>query len=55
MAHSVEIRERAVEAYVSGAGSYDYVAGLFQAGSASLKRWVRRCEYRLNSEAVMRD
>lgn len=42
MTHSIEIRERAVDAYLGGAGSYEYVAGLFATGSASLKRWVRK-------------
>jgi transposase len=39
---SVEVRERAVAAYLSGLGSYEYVASVFSIGSASLKRWVRR-------------
>jgi len=38
---SVEIRERAVAAYESGAGSLEYVSELFQIGTASLKRWRR--------------
>jgi len=42
MPHSQEIRNRAVDAYLGGAGSYEYVADLFQIGSASLKRWVCR-------------
>lgn len=42
MAHSLEIRTRAVDAYLDGAGSYEYVAKLLQVGSASLKRWVWR-------------
>lgn len=42
MTTSVKIRELAVDAYESGAGTYEEVAGLFGAGSASLKRWVRQ-------------
>ena len=42
MAHSMEIRRRAVDAYLSGAGSYEFVSDLLQVGSASLKRWVSR-------------
>ena len=42
MPHPKEIRSRAVDAYLAGAGSYEFVANLFQIGSASLKRWVRR-------------
>jgi len=44
MAHSLEIRKRAVDAYLDGAGSYEYVSKLLQVGSASLKRWVWRAE-----------
>src|SRR5512136_2987760 len=42
MAHSIEIRRRAVDAYLKGAGSYEYVSNLLQVGSASLKRWVSK-------------
>jgi transposase len=37
----IEIRKLVVNAYCSGAGSYDFVAGLFGIGSASVKRLVR--------------
>jgi transposase len=39
-AYPVELRKRAVEAYESGDGSYEQVAGIFDVGVASLKRWV---------------
>ncbi len=42
VAHHVDVRIRAVNAYNSGAGSYTKVAALFGIGSASLKRWVRK-------------
>jgi len=42
MAHSIEVRRRAIEAYLNGGGSYAYLSSLWQIGSASLKRWVWR-------------
>ena len=39
-AHPVALRQRAVEAYESGEGSYPEVAARFVVGEASLKRWV---------------
>ena len=39
-AHPVELRQRVVEAYESGEGSYASVAALFKVGEASAKRWV---------------
>jgi transposase len=39
-AYPVELRKRAVDAYESGDGSYEQVAGIFDVGVASLKRWV---------------
>jgi len=39
--YSIELRERAVEAYESGVGSYATVAGMFGIGMITLKRWVR--------------
>ena len=38
--YSVELRERAVAAYLDGDGTIEEVAGLFQIGPASLKRWI---------------
>ena len=42
MAVSMEIRRLAVKAYKDGFGCYEHVAGMFEIGSASLKRWVSR-------------
>ena len=39
-AHPVELRERVVEAYESGMGSYPTVAQLLRVGEATAKRWV---------------
>lgn len=39
--YPVEFRERAVEAYESGVGSYETVAGMFGIGLVTLKRWVK--------------
>jgi transposase len=41
-AHPVELRERVVEAYEAGDGSYAVIAARFAIGEASVKRWVRR-------------
>ena len=38
--YPVELRERVVEAYESGAGSYPVIAGQFTLGEATVKRWV---------------
>jgi len=42
MAHSIEIRERVVDAYSRGLGSYQTIAIIFNIGSATVKRWVWR-------------
>lgn len=39
-AHPIELRQRVVDAYESGEGSYATVAKLFRVGEASAKRWV---------------
>lgn len=39
--HPVELRERVVNAYESGDGSYADVSKRFDVGVASVKRWVR--------------
>lgn len=38
--HPIELRQRVVDAYESGQGSYPTVAELFSVGEASVKRWV---------------
>jgi len=38
--YSVELRDRVVEAYERGDGSYPEVAGLFKVGEASVRRWT---------------
>lgn len=38
----IELRQRVVDAYETGAGSYVAVAKLFCVGEASVKRWVRQ-------------
>jgi transposase len=40
--YDVALRERAVQAYERGAGSYAQVAALFQVDSRTLERWVAR-------------
>ena len=40
-AHPVELRERVVNAYLAGEGSYVEVGERFDVGVASVKRWVR--------------
>ena len=40
-AHPLELRERVVDAYEAGEGSYAVLAERFRVGSASVKRWVR--------------
>lgn len=52
MHHPVEIRKRAVDAYLDGVGTYDSVAQLFQVGSASLKRWVARMRQRNHVDPI---
>jgi transposase len=42
MAYSLDLRERAVDAYESGNGSYKAVAARFSVGVATLDRWVSR-------------
>lgn len=37
----VDLRQRAVDAYVGGHGTLEEVAGRFVVGTASLKRWLR--------------
>ncbi len=39
-AHPIELRERVVQAYESGEGTYETIATRFKIGSASVKRWV---------------
>jgi transposase len=39
-AYPVELRERVVDAYESGLGSYAEVAGMYGIGEASVKRWT---------------
>lgn len=41
-AYPIELRERAVQAYEAGEGSYDLLAARFRIGSATLERWVQR-------------
>ena len=41
MAHSLDLRRRAVEAYHDGEGTYAELAERFKIGSASLQRWVK--------------
>lgn len=38
--HPIELRERVVEAYEAGEGSYPVLAERFAVGEASVKRWV---------------
>ena len=40
--HPIELRERVVDAYEAGEGSYSVLALRFSVGEASVKRWVRR-------------
>lgn len=41
MAHSKDLRERVVRAYIGGhVGSYRQAAEVFQVGEATVKRWV---------------
>lgn len=39
---AMELRERAVEAYENGEGTYQEIARRFNVGEASLNRWLRR-------------
>lgn len=39
---SVDLRQRVVNAYLRGDGSYDELAARFEIGRASLNRWLRR-------------
>lgn len=41
-AHPVELRQRVVDAYIRGEGSYVAVSVLFSVGVATVKRWVRQ-------------
>lgn len=41
-AYPIELRDRVVQAYEAGIGSYTAVADLFGIGEATVKRWVRR-------------
>jgi transposase len=50
--HPIELRERVVEAYESGIGSYATVAGLFAVGEATVKRWT--WQYRRDGELFPR-
>lgn len=40
--HPVELRQRVVDAYEAGEGSYAETAERFRVGVASVKRWVRQ-------------
>jgi putative transposase len=40
--YSVDLRERVVRAYLSGAGTYAEVASRFDVGEATVDRWVSR-------------
>lgn len=40
--HPIELRERAVHAYLAGEGTYPEVAERFSIGTASLERWVKQ-------------
>jgi transposase len=42
VAISVEVRQRAVDCYLSGEGTYEAVAARFSVGTASVKRWVKQ-------------
>lgn len=39
-AYPVELRERVVEAYESGAGSYPEIGAMFRVGEATVRRWT---------------
>jgi len=39
-AYPVPLRTRVVNAYEAGEGSYATIAGQFQLGTATVKRWV---------------
>lgn len=41
-AHPIELRERVVEAYEAGEGSYPKLAQRFRLGEATVKRWVQQ-------------
>jgi len=40
--HSIELRQRVVEAYEAGEAGYVRLARRFKVGEASVKRWVRQ-------------
>lgn len=40
--YSVDLRKRAVKAYVSGGGTYEEIAKRFAVGRATVNRWVAR-------------
>ena len=40
--YSAELRQRVVDAYEAGEGSYSVLAARFSVGEATVKRWVRR-------------
>lgn len=42
MAISVDVRQRAVDCYLRGEGTYEVVAARFSVGTASVKRWVKQ-------------
>ena len=41
-AYSIELRERVVNAYEAGEGSYPTIAEKFRLGEATVKRWVEQ-------------
>ena len=40
--YSVELRERAIQAYEAGEGSYPVIGERFSVGEATVKRWIWR-------------
>jgi transposase len=40
--YSIELRERVIQAYEAGQGSYPVIGALFAVGEATVKRWVWR-------------
>lgn len=40
--YSIELRERVINAYEAGQGSYPAIGALFAVGEATVKRWVTR-------------
>jgi len=42
MAYSLELREKAINAYKKGVGSQEKVAKLFDIGISTFKRWIKK-------------